>query len=331
MNNGVRLKDIDIIEMSGNTLQVRLWGRIYLLEMESDAYQAGFLRLLKLLDGRHGPEALAGMVDLPAAEVRTILSTLQNMSLTEMVDPAGIGAPPAEYLRQHQAMFRVFEGSKARAAADCQRRVHQQQVLVLGDDPLATELAARLPEFGLHRLVRAPLDAWPAGGDPAALVVLPLSDYHHREVLAAVNRRCVEASRTLLPVYFDDGVAQIGPTVVPGKTACLACLELRLVSNVDNQEALASYRAFVAREGRRYPSIPTHLTTVAAFVCHELLRVCTGYEQARSYNGVLRLDLWSSDLRRGRVLRFPGCPVCSGRARRPKYDDHAFAAMLAQL
>jgi bacteriocin biosynthesis cyclodehydratase domain-containing protein len=141
----------------------------------------------------------------------------------------------------------------------------------------------------------------------------------------------MERAQTLMPVTFDDGIAQIGPTVVPGKTACLRCLDLRITSNIDNQEAHSTYRAFVAASGRGYPDIPAHLTTVSVFVCHELLRVATGYDQAKSYNGILKVDLWNGEVRRSRVLKFPSCNVCSARARKPKYDSHAFVGMLSRL
>jgi bacteriocin biosynthesis cyclodehydratase domain-containing protein len=335
--SGIRLKDIDIIEMSGNILQVRFFGRVYLFELESDTYKAELFRLFKLLDGQRSADELATLVELPAGEVRTILGTLQGMSLTETVEAAPIAdAPPPEYLEQHAAVFRMFASSKARSAAECERRVHAQCITVLGDDPLADELARRLPEFGFGseppRLRRLAVDSWPTrGGSGPELVVLPLGQYDHRGVLDAVNRRAVDAGDTLVPIYCDDGVVNIGPTVVPRKTACLQCLDLRVTSNVDNQEALASYRAHVAAQGRRYPDLPAHLTALSVFVCHELLRITTGYQQAVSYNGILKLDLWSSELRRCSVLRFPSCPVCSARARRPRYDDHAFATMLAQI
>jgi bacteriocin biosynthesis cyclodehydratase domain-containing protein len=263
--------------------------------------------------------------------VASILTTLQNMSLVEPAGPEAAGDPPLSYRERHAAVFKVFEASKTRSSAECQRRMHRQEIALLGDDPLARRLAERLPQYGFEQISRAPLDGWPAPGGGPRIVVLAVSDYHSGEALAAANRRAVAAGETLVPVHCQDGVASIGPTVVPGKTACLACLELRLVSNVDNQEALASYRSFVAAQGRRYPDLPGHFDAVAVFVAHELLRVSTGYEPARSHNGILRLDLWNSDLRRGRVLRFPSCTVCSARARRPKYDDHAFAAMLARL
>jgi bacteriocin biosynthesis cyclodehydratase domain-containing protein len=334
---GIRLKDIDIIEMSGNTLQVRLFGRVYLFELESDSYKTELFRLFKLLDGRHDAEQLTALVQLPADEVRTILGTLQGMSLTEAVDAAALpGDPSPAYLQQHAAVFRVFAGSKTRSTAECQRRVHAQCITLLGDDPLADEIARRLPELGFGaappRLRRSSADAWPGrSGAGPELVVLPLGQYDHRDALQAANRRAVEAGDILVPVYCDDGVVSIGPTVVPYKTACLSCLDLRITSNVDNQEALASYRSYVAGNGRRYPDLPAHLTAVAVFVGHELLRISTAYQQALSYNGILKLDLWSSEVRRSRVLRFPSCPVCSARARRPRYDHHAFSAMLAQI
>jgi ribosomal protein S12 methylthiotransferase accessory factor len=175
------------------------------------------------------------------------------------------------------------------------------------------------------------VEALATSATPPELVILPLLAYDSRDLLATVNRWCVDEQRTLLPVYFADGVAQVGPTVVPGKTACLQCLDLRLVSNIENKEAYETYHAFIKQRGRRYPEVATHLTAISVLVGHELLRVATGYEQARSHNGVLKLDLWRSDTRRSPVLRFPNCTVCSARARRPKYDNHSFATLLAQL
>jgi bacteriocin biosynthesis cyclodehydratase domain-containing protein len=326
----IRAKDIDVIEMSHHVLQVRLWGQIFLLQMETEAYKTEFLRLLARLDGRHDSEALAAEVRLPPDEIRKILDALRNMSLTETVPDAddNAGAPPEAYLREHAAIFRVFECSKTKSTAECQRRVYAQRIAVVGDDPLAEELGRVLPAYGLVQTRR--VDA-SAAADPAEIVVVPLSTYADVDTLEALNRRAVEERWTLMPITFDDGVARIGPTVVAGKTACVACLDLRTLSNIDNQEALGTYRSFVKAAGRRYPDVPSHVSAIAVFACHELLRIATAYDQAKSYNGVVKIDLWNGEVTRARVLKFPSCPVCSPRARRPKYDNHAFATMLAQL
>ena len=329
----IRAKDFDVIEMSGQTLQVRLWGRIFLLQMESELFKTELLRLLPLMDGRHEAEELVSQSRLPPEELRTILDTLRNMSLIETVEGLGHGddAPPEEYLSEHAALFRVFESSKTKSSASCQRRAFTQRIALAGSDGLSDELARLLPAYGLTRVRRLSPAALGEAADPTELVVVSLSTYSDLETLTALNRRCVDQGRTLIPISFDDGVAQIGPTVVPGKTACLQCLDLRTMSNIDNLEAYETYRGFVKARERRYPEVPAHVTAIAVFACHEVLRVVTGYDQAKSYNGVLKVDLWNADVRRTRVLKFPSCTVCSPRARRPKYDNHAFASMLAQL
>jgi bacteriocin biosynthesis cyclodehydratase domain-containing protein len=328
----IQLKNVDVINMSNNRIQLRLWGKIYLLELESDEYKAGFLRLLSLLDGAHDEAAIIAGAGLPEVEVRNVLGALHNMSLTETAPaPLPAASPELPGVRADKpAVFRVFESSSVRSTAECERRVREQPIALLGEGHLCEALHRLLPDYGFARVRRYPAERF-ADTESRDVLVLALDGYDGASLLTELNAAAVERGQTLMPIGFDDAVARIGPTVVPGKTACLACLDQRVLSNIDNHEAFAAYRDYLQETGRRYPHVASHFVAIGVFAAHELLRVVSGYELAQSYNATLKIDLYGGEVTRSRVLKFPSCGVCSSRARGLRYDNYAFSSMLSRL
>jgi bacteriocin biosynthesis cyclodehydratase domain-containing protein len=334
-----KLKHVDVIEMSGERLQVRLFGRVYILELESASYRTELMNLLRLLDGRHDLAELSEAVQLPQREIQQILQNLRSMSLTEEVTEAADDEGFAGYCERYEHVHRIFESSRVKSAQQCQRLMYSASVTLLGVGPLADELGRVLERFGFRDIVRCPLDAFLEAGAaretgaaaPGGILVAALSEYAHWGALRSLNRAAFERGQCLVPVYCEDDCALIGPTLSPGNTACLECLSLRSSSNLDNSEAFEAYRNFVQGNGRRYPEVAEHFTVIATVAAHELFSVVTGYEMARSYNGLLRLNLWTGESSRSKVLRFPSCSVCSPKARRPRYDNHAYTSLLSEV
>lgn len=90
---------------------------------------------------------------------------------------------------------------------------------LVGGGPLATRLAATLTRCGPDELVRSP----DPGGPPTALTVVATGTAEPDRVLAA---GLVRADQPHLIVRTVGELAVVGPFVLPGRSACLRCIDL---------------------------------------------------------------------------------------------------------
>ncbi len=96
-------------------------------------------------------------------------------------------------------------------------------VLVHGIGRLADDIALQLSGHGLAQVVRG--ERTSAGlwaGDPPRLVVL----VEHRAVGPDTRAEVASLGAPILPVVHDGPHGVVGPLVVPGRSACLECLDL---------------------------------------------------------------------------------------------------------
>jgi molybdopterin/thiamine biosynthesis adenylyltransferase len=143
-----------------------------------------------------------------------------------------------------------------------------------------------------------------AGAD----VVAACADRPPYEIARWINRACVRAGIAHVSCGQLPPTLRVGPLVVPGATACLACLELALREEnplYDRLEAL-----------RRASAKPTATTgpasgVVGQIVASELVHHLTGLVRPATRAAVWTLDLRTLEGRRTPVARRPDCPVCA--------------------
>lgn len=129
------------------------------------------------------------------------------------------------------------------------------------------------------------------------------------------------ALRHPVPVLFgtcEGIVGRVGPFVLPGNTACLECLNDRLLSLAGGPEARA-YRAYRLRNEEivppPWPSHPLFVRAVAALFGVELLNLALRRPSVTS-GGFVEYRFADSRAERHPVLRVPGCQMC--RPQSPK-------------
>ena len=62
-------------------------------------------------------------------------------------------------------------------------------------------------------------------------LVIVAEDYHNLNLFERVNKICFKKKKPWLRISFDDNIGYLGPFVIPMKTSCFNCCELRLVTN----------------------------------------------------------------------------------------------------
>lgn len=200
-------------------------------------------------------------------------------------------------------------------------RVGTARVLVLGEGPLPDALDTSVRELGFA----PPERAAPAGfagdgvcrvahvggeeGDYGSLfsaleptvVVLAPREWDWR-LAEAVNTTALAAGSAVLVCRPALLTLDLGPLLVPGVTACLACYRCRYFSTLYPPQRDAG-ADILDRRGLDIPLAP-------GLIALELFRFAAGLEPL-TLAQMVRLDLLSGLAERHRILRVPRCPACN--------------------
>lgn len=175
-------------------------------------------------------------------------------------------------------------------------------------DAAADALAAFDPELELTVLaqrVAGPADAErvAAGHD----VVVELADRPPHELSRWLDGACWEAGIARISAAQFPPLLRIGPTYVPGRTACLLCQERGA------RDGFPLYDEFVAMRRARLPVTST-LGSIAAMigaaVAGDVVHHLTGLMDPASLGTALILDVRDLSVRREPIERDPECPRC---------------------
>jgi len=109
-------------------------------------------------------------------------------------------------------------------------------------------------------------------------------------------------------------VVHVGPSILPGETACWKCFEYRFKSNLTAVGRYEEFQDYVAATPRSLDqgSVPGIAEFTGALVAFEALRILgAGDLYVRSAGVLLTLDLWELRMDAHPVLKLPRCPHCS--------------------
>jgi bacteriocin biosynthesis cyclodehydratase domain-containing protein len=128
-----------------------------------------------------------------------------------------------------------------------------------------------------------------------------------------LNRVCLKLRIPFTTVQAAGAEVILGPTVDPGKTACLLCYKMRVVACSDNPEAEFAFQSYLDRRrqddsGRR-ANLAAGVAIAAQLAALEAVKAVTGLPP--SARGRLQvLNLLTLATQTHLVLRKPWCPAC---------------------
>jgi len=197
-------------------------------------------------------------------------------------------------------------------------RLRAARIGVVGDARLAGDVARLLRRagVGVERL------EWAHGTDVDVAVVVPAPGEAGR--VEDWNRLALERGiRWICVRPFDGATATVGPLVVPGESACHACLLLRLGGHV---EYAVDFQRIEAAPTRVEAGVP--LETIVAGVTAQLVLGWVAGNDTRLPGLLHVLEPGPPlSLAAHRVLRVPRCPACSVAERlAPRVPWHEAAA-----
>lgn len=183
-----------------------------------------------------------------------------------------------------------------------------QDIGVLKVEVVAAALRAFNPdlEIELHReRIR---DAQGARGFlSGASILVATADWPPYQISQWINRACVDAGVPYISAGQVPPFVRVGPLVVPGRTGCFECGELRARAESPHYEAIVRQRD--ATEGRAATLGPAS-AIVGSMIGMEILHYLTGTAQPATWGRSVTLDLRSWRIKTIDLPRDQRCPVC---------------------
>jgi len=149
--------------------------------------------------------------------------------------------------------------------------------------------------------------------------VVAAQDCFEPEELAALNKAAVQRSIPWSLVCFDGYEGWVGPTFVPGQTACFSCFRRRLFAGAaEPKHVFMEPRVKVHRVPSPWsagPETGAWVSLVTSMFALELIAATEG--RSFTFNQMLIVHRLNLTFQREWVLRLPRCPDCSARGDAP--------------
>jgi bacteriocin biosynthesis cyclodehydratase domain-containing protein len=331
-NGRPRLKrHLAIVAHSADVVELRhgTWNPVS-FTLSDDSGGGALLDVLSRLDGRRSLAEVAAEAGVTRREVESVVGQLAELDLIE---------DRAEHVLDFYIDHVVpnllpFGGNASRP---------QTSIVVLGDGGVPKQVAALLrrsaPDatcevLGADHELRALLrdsDSWLRDGLAAEERMELFAGWSKSFVVAAsarvdpcelraLNRVALRHGFAWIHAAVDGPFLLVGPTFVPGRSACYECLDARVLMNMREAGSYLSYKRALA-EGRVTgglapldATLESMLASHAAFESLNYLLTGAGFTVGK----MLAIYLPTMEFTFNEVLRLPGCPAC-GPA--PELDD----------
>lgn len=298
--------------------------------------------MLGLLDGSHDAPAIRAQLGMTGRQFDHVLGVLDGYGLLE---PAGGGSPGHGRAGDVAIYLSRSLGGRgdARGAAEALGTLGECAVLLTGDSPVLSLIAADLLEMGVRTVTQAADPARPA----ADLAKITGSASSAGTLIVAYDdpgdslRHAVAAGRDagvpVLRIAAGGDYADTGPLLRPGYTACLSCLRRGLA-----EAGLAAEAADYSRSGRtarvsQLPGGPGQERAdppdavrwlLAGLAVTEVVALLAQIDATAPPRQMTRTRITGHDVIRRLVTPYPGCAECAGPAW-PRSQDDATARDLA--
>ena len=307
--------------------------------------------LLPLLNGQHTVEEIKGKLEA-VAPAEVIDGALQKLEQSMIVEDA-VAKPEAdqfsaEEVLRYQNQLRFFAAiTEWGGEFVYQKALREGAVSIIGGGELAARIAAECANTGIGKVVGVNLNGTPPNvsgnghassanqslglddlesikqsviADAPALLVLAV-DRPEPAVVEFVNQMSQDLD---IPLFFSqlngtEGI--VGPFVMPGKTACLKCYQLRTVRNLDFYAEYCAWEKWIGGEGsqRRAPagSIGPFTGLVAAIAAFEVVKRLTNFHEPDLFGKFLTINALTMEFIAHPLLRVPRCPSCGKAQGKP--------------
>ncbi len=272
-------------------------------------------RVLPLLDGEHTVGEIASAVGVDDETINRVIGLLAQNQLIEKEAPIAAGAAP-----ELQAFFNAV--TTAWVQPEQEGAITNRKVLVItawaeDENSLGHLFRQSIQGLGVGRVttvtaeLERPWDDVVAGQD----LVMFMPSKPLLPVREAVHKACLKAKVKICSAEFLSATSlSIGPTVIPGETACWTCLDRRQKGAQEFYTELLATQQFLEKHpeadpvGARLPALAQMLAGLAAF---EALRILTNVYPPVTVGNMVIFNAVDYAMESHPVLKLPRCPDCS--------------------
>lgn len=258
------------------------------IELDSES-QPAFIALLPLLDGTRTVEGIVTALQSKIISEAAVISCLNFLLESGFIYQ--FGRPQDIYIAANYA----WRSPNPQEILD---KLAQAQVLLQGQHYFCQLIAEGLTGSGVQSKIIPTSEKWESFASQADLIIL---FGESSERVLAVNSWCVKNHKPLIVGWWKKFTVTFGPILVPGVTACQACIYERQ-GNVPYPDTLPS-----TPQAGSYAMVVSAANLLAG-ICVEFL---SGAGLSRALTSIHEIDLLSVNFAAYPALKNPRCRVCS--------------------
>jgi ribosomal protein S12 methylthiotransferase accessory factor len=151
--------------------------------------------------------------------------------------------------------------------------------------------------------------------DKCSLIVVA-EDYPNLALFEVVNSESFRRKIPWIRVSFDDSKGYVGPLVIPRKTPCFNCCQLRLIANSPYYEyELWENREFIPRTKLKKPNI---FADILSIICtDEILRFMINSSLPGTIGYLFEFDVHNLNFSKHKIISHPNCILCNPPVKKP--------------
>ena len=140
-------------------------------------------------------------------------------------------------------------------------------------------------------------------------LIIVAEDYPNIALFESVNSACFKKKKAWIRISFDDNLGYIGPLVIPRKTSCFNCCELRLVANSPYYE----YELWKNKENIPITksTLPVIFADILSSTCAiEVRRYFTNPNLPDTLDNIIVFDTTIINFTKHKIISHPNCIFC---------------------
>jgi bacteriocin biosynthesis cyclodehydratase domain-containing protein len=151
-------------------------------------------------------------------------------------------------------------------------------------------------------------------------LVLVCQDAPEVAIYRAVNEEAVLKGVPWLKAAIDGFEAQLGPTVMPGETACYTCYEMRSRANWSYYDENLAFEEHLAEKRPEvdYGCLASFSGFLGNLAALEATKLLTGFLPPLTCGKFITFHVGDFDVQSHEIMKLPRCPTCGIVAKRPK-------------
>lgn len=316
-------------------LLVKHGNRLYKISSGSDLSE--LIKLLRMLNRpKKIKEILNFLSGFKRSHVIGVLETLHKMKLITL-EKEDNNKTKDSFI--HTKYF-PWDGVEARNGIT----IHDLELILIGDGLLASKLVTHLRNMRIkfnqvkstqivHKFSRKLSEHGTQGKENSSLrdsttsfasllnplierssLLIVAEDYPNLNLFELVNSLCFKKKKAWIRVSFDDDNGYLGPLVIPRRTSCFNCCELRLVTNSPHYE----YELWKNKENIPAKKSDIHgifADMLSALCIREVYRYLINSSHIDTIDNLLVFDTQHVNLTKHHIISHPNCILCNPPSR----------------